>query len=144
MTMSELSDVAQRFAILKAAKEQKEREVQLINTELSVLGAKLFELLADSGVATLRLDGKNLFVDKQDRILSPDTAYKTSIVDQPKFFGLLRTGDEGSLIKETIHPATLEKWIRGLVEMNKPFPDETVLKVWTVNGAKVRRAPKSA
>lgn len=139
-----LTEAAMRFAVLKAAKEQKEREVELINKALTELGEKLFELFADSGAAQLRLSGADIFTDGQDRFVKPESKYSVSVVNAPAYFDLLRAEGHGAIIKETVHHTATEKWVKEKKEQNVSLPPEDVLKVWTVNGAKVTRAPKRA
>jgi hypothetical protein len=59
-------------------------------------------------------------------------------------FQFLRANNEGSLIKETVHFKTLESWAKNRVTKNMPLPDESILKIWRQETAKVTRAPKSA
>jgi hypothetical protein len=141
--MSDLQEVALNFALLKAAKEQKEREVELINAEIQRLGERLFEMFGD-GTASVRLNGAVAFLDGQDRIVTPSVKWSTSVVDQAAFYTLLRAENNGGLIKETIHHTTLEKWVKERKEQNAALPSESVLKVFEIQGATVRRAPKSA
>lgn len=140
----QLSEVAMRIAVLKAVKEQKEREVELINKAIAALGGTLFELFADAGTNQLRLSGAGVFTDNQDRIVKPELKYKVSVVNQPAFFALLRADGHESVIKETVHHTATEKWVEEKKEQNVALPPEDVLKVWTVQGAKVTRAPKRA
>lgn len=139
-----LSEVATRLAVLKALKEHKTREIELLNKEMDTLGAKLFELFGDAGLANVRIVGADIFTDKQDRIVTPDSSYKVSVVNPIAFFELLRAEGNGSLIKEQVHHTASEKWVKAKKEGNLPLPDESVLKVWTVESASVRRAPKRA
>ena len=137
---------ARRFAMLKALKEHHEGIISTINAEIEKLGGELFQAFADpnAGVRTLRIDGSRIFSDGQDRIVTPELKYRPSIVEETLFFGYLRKGGEGTLIKETVHPKTLESWVKRRKKENVALPDETMLKVWTQETAKVTRAPKSA
>lgn len=141
---NDLAGVATRLAVLKALKEHKTREIELINKEMDTLGTKLFELFGDAGLANIRITGAEVFTDNQDRIVSPDSSYKVSVVSPPAFFEILRAEGNGSLIKESVHHTATEKWVKEKKESNQPLPEESILKVWTVEGASVRRAPKRA
>jgi hypothetical protein len=136
-------EMAKRFAMLKALKEHHESVISTLNEEMNKLGGDLFKAFAD-GAKALRIDGERLFPDKQDRIITPLLKYRPTIVDETTFFMWLRKGGEGALIKETIHPKTLESWVGKRKKANVALPDETMLKVWTQETAQVRRAPKGA
>lgn len=142
--MSFSTELARRFAMLKAQKEYHERIATIIETELQTIGEKLFAEFTDSGSKSFRIDGSSLFKDGQDRIIYPDMKYKGTIVNQAVFYDVLKKSGHGSLIKETIHHTSLEKWIAEVKEKNLPLPGEDILKVWRMETAKVRRAPKDA
>lgn len=139
-----LTELGTRFAMLKELKEHHEKMAKLISAELSKLGIDLFREFADTRQVSFRLLGTGVFADGRDRIVKPETEYSGTIVTPPEFFGYLRGEGHGSLVKENVHAATLKKWIKGQKKQNLPLPPETMLKVWTVETAKVTRAPKDA
>ena len=139
-----LSEKAQAYAVLKEHKERFEHIVTLLNIELSKLGEELFNLFMENGVASFKIDGSEIFKDRQDRILSPDVKFKGTIADETALFNFLRAHGHGSLIKESVHAMTLEGWIKHQKEENAELPDESVLKIWSLSTTKIRRAPKSA
>ena len=138
-----LEDKCARFALLKELQEHHESMVKILGGELEKIGNELFTDFADSGKAeSLRIVG-SLFKDGAARIIKPVLKYKPSIVDQPLFFNWLIQHSHASLIKETVHPQTLISWTTKAIEERHELPDETMLKIFNVQTANVRRAPKS-
>jgi len=139
---SELISLGKKFAMLKELKEHHEHVISLINIELQQLGIKIYEEMTDSDTISFRITGQNLFKDNQDRIISPDPKLKPTVVDEAKLFDFLRKTGHSDLIKETVFYKTLESWITQQKKNNQELPDETILKVFMLKTAKVRRAPK--
>jgi hypothetical protein len=140
-----VSGLSRKFAMLKALKEHHERILKVINTDMMAVGKELYESFADEEVTQLRVPGK-FFTDQQERIVKPDLKFKGTIVKehQTEFFTYLRTQNFGALIKETIHHKTLETWIAKRKKANAPLPSEDLLKIFTIETANVKRAPKRA
>lgn len=138
-----LSGLSRKFAMLKALKEHHERILKVINTDMISVGKELYESFADEDVTQLRVPGK-FFTDQQERIVKPDLKFKGTIVKakQSDFFAYLRVQNFGSLIKESVHNKTLETWIAKQKAANMPLPSEDLLKVFTIETANVKRAPK--
>jgi len=143
--MNDLPDKAKRFAMLTAMKEHHESVIKTLNVELMALGEALYKEFTDASapIENMRISGF-IFSDKQDRIVRPDLKYRPTVVDEELFFKLLRATGEGALIKETVHPKTLESWVTKRRKANAALPAESILKVWTQETAKVSRAPKRA
>lgn len=138
-----IAEKAKQFAILKQKREDLEAQDKILGNLISGLGKELFELFVKQNVTSFRISGE-LFADGQDRIISPDVKYNGTIEDETAFFTMLRSTGSGSLIKETVHHKTLESWIKNLKTKNQPLPPETMLRVFQIDSAKVRRAPKTA
>ena len=138
---NEMIQKARQFALLKQRKEDLEATITSINKALEALGTQLFGDFTDSGMVNIRVEGA-AFVDAKDRIIRPDMKFRASVKNEPVFFQYLRESGNASMIKETVHHATLEKFITLCKEQNKPLPDSEVLDVFTVETVKVTRAPK--
>ena len=138
-----VSGLSRKFAMLKALKEHHERILKVINTDMMAVGKELYESFADEEVSQLRVPGK-FFTDQQERIVTPDLKFKGTIVKakQTDFFAYLRANAFGALIKESVHHKTLETWIAKRKKDNAPLPSEDLLKIFTIETANVKRAPK--
>jgi hypothetical protein len=137
-----IEDICKRIALLKQMKEYHEAMADMLGGEIAKVSQTAYTEMASKGTDQIRVSG-SLFSDGQARIITPDIKYKTSIVNQAMFFDYLRSNNFGTLIKETVHPKTLESWITGQKENNMPVPAEDVLKIFTLETVSVRRAPKS-
>lgn len=142
--MASLQEDGKRLAMLKALKEHHEHMAAMLGNELNELGYKIYQACVKGEVITksIRIDGSRDFTDGQDRIVSPEIKYRPDVKQEAMLFQFLRDGNEGSLIKETLHFKTLETWAKNRVIKNMPLPDESILKVWRQETAKVTRAPK--
>ena len=139
-----LAQKALAFAILREQKEEYEHIITLLNTELTKMGEELFETFIAENIANFRINGRDIFKDGQDRVISPDVKFKGTVANEGAFFEYLRTQGHGSMIREYVHPATLESWIKRQKEENSELPDDSILKIWSLSTAKIRRASKSA
>jgi hypothetical protein len=138
-----LSGLSRKMAMLKALKEHHERILKVINTDMMAVGKELYDTFIDEEVPEIRVPGK-FFTDTQERIVKPDCKFKGTVVKakQPEFFLYLRSHTFGALIKETVHPKTLEVWINKQKKANQPLPSEDLLKIFTIETASIKRAPK--
>lgn len=130
-----------RFALLKQRKEELEAMVGMIDKVLAEIGPAIFGDFADSGTASIRLEGKH-FSDGQDRIVKPNPKFKGTIKNEAAFFEFLRKCGNGALIKSSVHHTALEKLITEYKAQNKELPPKEVLDIFTVETVKVTRAPK--
>lgn len=141
--MNSFNTICQQIALLKELKEHHENIVETLGRDIQKLSAEAYKGFTDANMESLVISS-DLFKDGQSRIIRPDTKYATSVVQPAKFFGWLRSRNLGDIIKETIHPKTLESFVSKQKEDNQPLPAEDVLKVFTVETVSIRRAPKAA
>lgn len=134
---------AQRLAVLKETKEYYEALADAISGEIAILSGVFYTSAMESNTPSIRVGGA-LFTDQRERIISPDTDYRPTVKDQVEMFKWLRERDLGGFIKETIHPATLASFVSKQKDANAELPPEKVLAVFTVETAKVQRAPTRA
>jgi len=137
-----IEDLCKKVALLKQMKEYHEAQADLAGSEISRISQLAYSEMALKGTDQIRVTG-SMFKDGQARIITPDVKYKTSLLQPPVFFAYLRENNFGTLIKETVHPKTLESWVTGQKENNQPLPTEDILKIFTLETVSVRRAPKS-
>jgi hypothetical protein len=136
----DLLALCKRFAMLKAQKEAHEKSAEILGSALFELGQQVNDALLNAGVPSQPLDGK-FFADGRGRIIRPEMKYKPSIKNEAMMFAWVRKEGLDVMIKETIHPKTLESFVKKQKEANKPLPPEEALAVFTVNTATVTRAP---
>lgn len=141
--MADAAELARKFAILKAQKEYHERMVKIINTDLGTIGKLFYTVCADDDIDQLRVSG-DLFTDTQARVVKPEIIYRPTVANITGFHAYLREKGFGSLIKENVHPKTLESWVKKQKTANSPLPSEELLKVFEQETAKVTRAKKKA
>lgn len=139
---------ARQLALLKQAKEHHEAMTKKIGAEIQRIGNELYNEFIDDGVESYRLlasfNGEQLFMDGKDRLLRPEVKYKPSVPSEQlnAFHEWMRAEGFGDLIKESIHHATLTSWVDKRKQENKELPPEDLLKVFTLEGTKITRAPK--
>ncbi len=139
-----LQDKCAQIAVWKQLQEDHIAAAATLGGMIDEVGKELFDDFADSGTAeSLRVPGK-LFKDGQSRLVKPTLKYKPSIIQVPVFFAWMRDRNHGALIKEGVHPKTLESWVTKQMEGNFDLPSTDTLAVYKVQGASVRRAPKSS
>lgn len=138
-----LEENCSRLARLKELAEYHDNMSQLIGSEVAKLSQIIYNQCADSSTDQIRVSG-TVFKDGQARIIAPVLKYRPSVHSQPELFTWLRATNNAEMIKETVHHATLESFVTAQKEANAPLPPEAILSVFTVETAKVRRAPKKA
>lgn len=142
-------DKARRVVMLKLLKKHYEDIAERLGGEVNKLSTELYEEFNDDDVESIRIspirDGKLIFSDNRERIVTPDLKYKSTIQDQAKLFQWLRAKKCGELIKESVHPSTLEAFITDLKEKNKEVPPVTALTIYDFKTVKVTmaQAPKT-
>lgn len=139
--MSGNNEIFKKIAVLKAQKEDFEAKAEVIGGIIAQLSQEAYSQLIDSGLKQVRISG-DLFTDHQERIISPDVKVKPNVVDQPRFFKFLREHNFGAIIKESVHHTTLEKWVGERMDQNMSLPDESILRVFSIETVNIRRAPK--
>jgi len=142
---------ARRFAILKALKAHHEATAKKLGAQINELGAELYDDFANDGIESYQLaavvNGRVLFADRRNRTLRPEAKLKPSVttVNVERFHAWMRANGFGDLIKESIHPGTLESWVNKRTDENLPLPPKELMSVFTVETVKVTsaRAPSS-
>jgi hypothetical protein len=136
-----LEETAKRIAVLRELREHHEKQAELLGSTIHELGEALFKQFMNSSTNQIRVSAE-CFKDGQERIITPDTKFKPTVLDQPGLLAWLNETGHGSLIKPTVHPKTLEAFINEQKEKNLSMPPEQILKVFTVETVNCRRAPK--
>jgi hypothetical protein len=138
-----IEEDSKRIAVLREVREYHEAQSELIGGEIHRLSEKLFKQFIDSNTDQVRISA-DCFKDGQARIITPDTKFKPTVLDQAGLFAWLTAAGHGSLIKPTVHAKTLEAFINEQKEKNLPVPSEQIMKIFTVETVNCRRAPKKA
>jgi hypothetical protein len=139
--------LAKQFAAMVETKGQLNRQVTLLNQMIAIHAQKLYDEFLDSGLKNIRVEGivagKKIFLDGKDRLISPDVITRPNVVAQNSedFLNWMDKNGFGSLIKRTIAPATLKKWVNERMEANADLPPQSLMTVFTEETAKVTRAP---
>jgi hypothetical protein len=127
-------------------------KAEMLGGIIQRLGADLYGLLADEGIEKITVAAKDprtgvlLFDDGHDREVRPELSPKCHIPaeNKPKFYEWLRAQGCGSLIKEVIYDAALNKWIEEWQDAEKPLPPQELLKITELESVSVKRSRKSA
>jgi len=139
-----LQAAAARFALLKQLKEHHEAMVKTLNGEIEKQGQELYKLFTDGDaeISGLRVAG-TLFKDGKARLITPTVVLNPSVTveKKPVFFAWLRANGYAELIKEDVHFQTLKSWVAQMKDNNKPLPDKSILGIYTIETASVKRAP---
>lgn len=138
---SSLQEDAANLAILKELKSHHENIVKTINSEIIALGQRIWTQSLEDHVDQLRVSG-DLFKDFTPRIVTPCIEYKPSVAagQRPALILWLKEHKYESLVQETVHPKTLESFVKEQKDKNLPLPDTTILNIYTIETAKVTRA----
>lgn len=134
--------LAQRAAVLREMKEYYENLAQTCGSELAALGEPLYNEMTEKKLENVRLSGDS-FTDGQARILTVEAKDQPKVHNQIALHAWLRDRKMGEIIKESVHPMTLQALISQRKESNLELPPDEVLHVFTLKSVKVRRAPKS-
>jgi len=136
-----VTELAAKLAVLREMKAYHEGLAKRFGSEIAIVGEAVFERFMESNTANLRLSG-SLFADTRARIVTPDLLYRPAVKNVAALFQWCRATMHSHFIKETIHPKTLETFVNQSKKANLPLPDESILAVFNVKTAKVRRASK--
>jgi hypothetical protein len=140
-------DKARRVAMLKELKSHYEVIAEKIGSEINKLGVELYEQFADDELKSMRIgpehDGRIIFNDHRERIIKPELKYKPTVKDQVKFFSWLRKEKYGEIIKESVHPKTLESFVTERKTQNLALPPVDTLTIYDFKTVKVSLAPQT-
>lgn len=143
------ANVARQFAVMVEKKEQLNVQLKLLNQMITAHGQKLYDEFLDSGLKSIRVEGtvngKKVFLDGKDRIISPDVITRPNITAKTSddFLAWMEANGFASLIKRTIPPPTLKKWVNDRQVANLPLPPENLMTVFNEETAKITRAPSA-
>jgi hypothetical protein len=133
-----------KLAALKLLKEHHEKTAEKIGNEINILSAEVYDDLIDAGLAKITVsaiqEGKLIFSDGADRILTPEIKLRPSVKDNIILFAWLRERNHGALIKETIHHQTLTAWVQQQKEANAPMPPEDAMGVFEQKSVSIRKS----
>jgi len=139
--------LARQYAAMVEKKEQLNLQLKLLNQMIATQAQKLYDEFVDSGLTNIRIegtvDGKKIFLDGKDRLISPDVIIRPNVTTKnaEDFLAWMDKNGFGSLIKRSIAPATLKKWVDDRMETNAELPPQSLMTVFTEETAKVTRAP---
>lgn len=127
-----MKKITKYISDLSKSREREKKYEELVKKEeekQEELEEKIIQFLLNSGVQSINLvDVGTVFLSKSEY---------PSIEDVPKFYMYLRNKGEGSLIKETVHPATLRGWWNAMEE--KPKAEDIGLGVYQKMKVSIRK-----
>jgi hypothetical protein len=145
------TDLLRKIAVMKLIKAEYEAKVTAINAQLPVLCQKAHELFMAEGTKSITLeptmiiDGKEVtvFKDGRGRIVKPSLNPKPAIKDENKatVYQWFKDNGQGSIVKETVHHASLVSWVKAQREANKPIPE--LITVFDIEDITITKAAKT-
>lgn len=133
-----LQEKCKQLAILKELKERHESLAELASKRYAVLSAEIYKDMVDSDTDNMKISG-DVFADKKSRSISPAIKLAPRVVDDLQFHFWLKENNEGALIKQYVHPASIQSLCKRYIEANLTLPSKEILDVFKVETANVRR-----
>ena len=111
---NDLVRYAQQLKVYVDKKNNLSTELKELNALMEAFNAEFVELMQDSKVSKVEVDGVGTCSISRD--IYP------SITDQVKLFAALRKSGAGAMIKEVIAPGTLKVYCKELLESENKLP----------------------
>lgn len=120
---------AKRLAVLSALKKHYEATTDRIGNEINKLMVEVYDEMTDGNIKEFKV-GSDGFKDGLERKLKPDLSPRPNVKDKDKFYAWLRSNGASDLIRDSVHHASLETWIKKRKAANKEMPPEDLVKIF--------------
>lgn len=104
--MSDVNELAKKFAELKYSVDAKKKELAEINEQWDEVERELMDAMVEEGTNSIGVDGIGLFSLRTKNYMSVNSANHFA------FFQYLREHGHGSLIRDYVPPATLTSFLK--------------------------------
>lgn len=112
------ADLARELAGLRAQKALREEQLKTINGELAAVNTKLVDAMQVLGLQKFSVDGVGM-VYLQDRP-------HPTVLDADKLHAWLRAHGHGGMVKEGVHPMTLQAWVKEQMSNMVALPEDAI------------------
>lgn len=121
MSKSQLTNMVKRLRKAKDRKEKLEADLKAVNADIRELTEQKIPTYMEENEIEKHTVAKCGTVFIQTKVYAHVKAE-----NRPKFFDWLREHGNDDLIKETVHPSTLNAFAKEQLSEGKPLPDEII------------------
>lgn len=134
MADERLVELARKLRIAKDLKEDLESQLKDVNKDIEQLAQRDIPTIMEAQeVTNIKIAGVGT-IYLQNKVKASITAD-----DKAEAYAWLSENGHGDLIKEYVHPKTLEAWAKEQIENNMPIPEEFI-RAYKYTQAAIRRS----
>jgi hypothetical protein len=125
---SKLHEYAFTLRLLSEKEDKLKEDLKKLHGEMEELNGKFLSLMELNNITSMKVNGVGTCYVAAD--IYP------SVKDETALFAFLRKNEAASLIKETVHPATLKAYVKEQIENTNTIPDG--VEVFPKNKVRIR------
>ena len=130
----ELFDISDKLVILRDRKKELEDELKEVNSDITETEEQLVNAMVEEEMQNFTRNGRQ-FILTSRTYASAKSGMMTAICVWMKENGL------GDMVKESVHPQTLQAWVKEKMEEAGALPEELgeMLNVYEKSGISIRK-----
>jgi len=130
----ELFDISDKLVILRDRKKELEDELKEVNSDITETEEQLVAAMVEEEMQNFTRNGRQ-FILTSRTYASAKSGMMTAICVWMKENGL------GDMVKESVHPQTLQAWVKEKMEEAGALPEELgeMLNVYEKSGISIRK-----
>jgi len=130
----ELFDISDKLVILRDRKKELEDELKEVNSDITEIEERLVAAMVAEEMQNFTRNGKQF-------ILTSRTYVSAKSGMMPAICDWMKGHELGDMVKESVHPQTLQAWVKEKMEGAGALPKELgeMLNVYEKSGISIRK-----
>jgi len=130
----ELFDISDKLVILRDRKKELEDELKEVNSDITEIEERLVAAMVAEEMQNFTRNGKQF-------ILTSRTYASAKSGMMPAICDWMKGHELGDMVKESVHPQTLQAWVKEKMEEAGALPEELgeMLNVYEKSGISIRK-----
>ena len=130
----ELFDISDKLVILRDRKKELEDELKEVNSDITETEEQLVAAMVEEEMQNFTRNGRQF-------ILTSRTYASAKAGMMPAICEWMKENGLGDMVKESVHPQTLQAWVKEKMEEAGALPEELgeMLNVYEKSGISIRK-----
>ena len=130
----ELFDISDKLVILRDRKKELEDELKEVNSDITEIEERLVAAMVAEEMQNFTRNGKQF-------ILTSRTYASAKSGMMPAICDWMKGHELGDMVKESVHPQTLQAWVKEQIEEVGALPEELseLVNVYEKSGISIRK-----
>ena len=130
----ELFDISDKLVILRDRKKELEDELKEVNSDITEIEERLVAAMVAEEMQNFTRNGKQF-------ILTSRTYVSAKSGMMPAICDWMKGHELGDMVKESVHPQTLQAWVKEQIEEVGALPEELseLVNVYEKSGISIRK-----